>query len=141
MGYFERKNQLQRTFKPREEWWSRVFATPIANLVLSAIADWSLITPNRLTGLSFILTVLTALLILSESSKTLLIAGIILQLAYIVDCMDGQLARYRQTTSQIGSFLDKLSDYIGFPLILLGLTINAAIVLDKKRHKLTIKYH
>ena len=125
MGYKERKIQLKKTFKPREEWWSRVFATPIANLVLSGIADWSFITPNRLTILSFILTILTAVLILSGSSEDLFIAGIILQLAYIMDCMDGQLARYRQTASRIGSFLDKLSDYIKFPIVLVGLTIDA----------------
>lgn len=125
MGYKERKIQLKKTFKPREEWWSRVFATPIANLILYGIADWSFITPNRLTISSFVLTVLTAILILFGSSQNLFIAGIILQIAYIIDCMDGQLARYRQTASKIGSFLDKLSDYIGFPIILLGLTINA----------------
>ena len=125
MGYFERKSQLKKTFQPREEWWSRVFATPIAHLVLSGIADWSFITPNRLTILSFILTILTVALILSGLPENLFIAGIILQLAYIIDCMDGQLARYRQTVSRIGSFLDKLSDYIKFPIILLGLTIDA----------------
>lgn len=123
MGYKERKIQLKKTFKPREEWWSRVFATPIANLVLLGVADWTFITPNRLTILSFILTILTTTLILSGTSKNLLFAGIILQLAYIVDCMDGQLARYRQTASRIGSFLDKLSDHIKFPIVLLGLTL------------------
>jgi len=125
MGYRERKIHLKKTFKPREEWWSRVFATPIANFILSGIADWSFITPNRLTVLSFILTIFTAVLILLGSSQNLFIAGIILQLAYIVDCMDGQLARYRQTVSNIGSFLDKLSDYIGFPMIILGLAVDA----------------
>lgn len=125
MGYKERKIQLKKTFKLREEWWSRVFATPIANLVLLGVADWTFITPNRLTILSFILTILTTALILSGTSKNLLFAGIILQLAYIIDCMDGQLARYRQTASRIGSFLDKLSDYIKFPIVLLGLTLGA----------------
>jgi len=125
MGYKERKIQLKKTFKPREEWWSRVFATPIANLVLLGVADWTFITPNRLTILSFILTILTAALIFSGSPDNLFVAGIILQLAYIVDCMDGQLARYQQTASKIGSFLDKLSDHLKFPIVLLGLTIAA----------------
>ena len=125
MGYKERKIQLKKTFKPREEWWSRVFATPIAHFVLLGVADWRFITPNRLTALSFTLTVLTAILILFGSSKSLVVAGIVLQIAYIIDCMDGQLARYRQTMSQMGSFLDKLSDYIKFPVVLLGLSITA----------------
>lgn len=125
MGYKERKIQLKKTFKPREEWWSRVFGTPIAHLVLLGVADWRFITPNRLTVLSFLLTLLTATLIISGSMKHLFVAGIILQLAYIIDCMDGQLARYRQTVSKMGSFFDKLSDYIKFPVLLLGLTLEA----------------
>ena len=109
MGYKERKIQVKHTFKPREEWWSRVFATLIAGLILSGVADWQFLTPNRLTVLSFILTIVTAVLILSSSPISLLIAGIVLQLAYIIDCMDGQLARYRQVSSKLGSFFDKLS--------------------------------
>jgi len=125
MRYVKREKQLKKTFKPRKEWWSRVFASPIANFILSGIADWPCITPNRLTLLSFIVTMLVAVLISLGVSKNLWVAGIILQLAYIIDCMDGQLARYCQTVSKIGSFLDKLSDYIKFPMVLLGLTINA----------------
>jgi len=125
MGYKERTIQLKKTFKPREEWWSRVFATPIANFVLSGVADWPFITPNRLTVLSLILTILTAVLIVFGSLENLFIAGIILQISYIIDCMDGQLARYRQTASSIGSFVDKLFDYIKFPIVLLALTLDA----------------
>ena len=144
MGYKERKEQLTKTFKPREEWWSRVFATPIAGLILSGVADWQFITPNRLTVLSFILTILTAVLILSSSPTSLLIAGIVLQLAYIIDCMDGQLARYRQSPSKIGSFFEvnmkirPVCITASMPCVI-AIINKAVIVLGKKRLRLTIK--
>ena len=125
MAYFERKKQLKKTFKPREEWWSRVFATPIAHFILLGTADCTFITPNRLTLLSFMLTMVTATLIVIGSTENLIWAGTILQIAYIIDCMDGQLARYRQVTSKMGSFLDKLSDHIKFPMVLLALALEA----------------
>jgi phosphatidylglycerophosphate synthase len=125
MGFTQRRSQLKARFKPREEWWSRVFATPAANIILLAVADWRLITPNRLTALSFFLAVLSAALILCGGYGLLIAAGIILQISYIIDCMDGQLARYRNVASTVGSFLDKWSDFVKFPIVILALSLEA----------------
>ena len=126
MGFSERRSQLRATFKPREEWWSRVFATPIANIILLGVADWRFITPNRLTILSLVLAVICGVLIASGDHDLLIAAGIILQIAYIVDCMDGQLARYRKVASNVGSFLDKWSDFVKFPIIVLALSVESS---------------
>ncbi|HIG53474.1 MAG TPA: CDP-alcohol phosphatidyltransferase family protein [Candidatus Handelsmanbacteria bacterium] len=123
MAYSERKNRLKATFQPREEWWSRVFATPIAHLILTVVADWHCITPNRLTIFSFGMTILSGILILVDSTTSLILAGIVLQVAYIIDCMDGQLARYRSISSKLGSLLDKWSDFVKFPFVIVALTI------------------
>ncbi len=125
MGYQERRRHLRETFKPREEWWSRVFATPVAYGILMVVADWRWITPNRLTLLSLATALLACLLItMGEPSKLLIAAGIV-QICYILDCMDGQLARYRNASSRWGAFADKWSDYVKFPGLLLALTIDA----------------
>ncbi len=126
MSFAARKSKLRATFKPREEWWSRVFATPVANVILLGIADWRFITPNRLTFLSFILVVLSAAMIVQGGTSLLIAAGIVLQISYIIDCMDGQLARYRCTASNVGSFLDKWSDFVKFPFVILALAVEAS---------------
>ena len=126
MSYGERKERLRITFRPREEWWSRVFATPIAFLILTLVADWRRITPNRLTLLSFGLTILSGVLILADTTARLVLAGIVLQIAYIIDCMDGQLARYRGVSSPIGSLLDKWSDFVKFPFVVVALALQAS---------------
>ncbi|VAW19104.1 hypothetical protein MNBD_ALPHA09-572 [hydrothermal vent metagenome] len=125
MGFAQRRSQLKAAFKPREEWWSRVFATPAANIILLAVADWRIVTPNRLTLLSLFLAILSAALILRGGYGLLIAAGVILQISYIIDCMDGQLARYRDMASDVGSFLDKWSDYVKFPLVVLALSVEA----------------
>ena len=125
MGYGARKIRLKTTFQPREEWWSRVFATPIAQLILTVVADWRCISPNRLTILSFGLTFLSGVFILFDTTTDLIIAGIILQIAYIIDCMDGQLARYRGISSKLGSLLDKWSDFVKFPFVVVALSVQA----------------
>jgi phosphatidylglycerophosphate synthase len=126
MSFAGRKERLRMTSKPREEWWSRVFATPVAYGILTIVADWRVITPNRLTILSFALTIGTALLIAVGDSHSLILAALILQIAYIIDCMDGQLARYRDVPSELGSLLDKWSDFVKFPFVIAALTLHAS---------------
>jgi phosphatidylglycerophosphate synthase len=126
MTYADRKKRLNETLKPRQEWWSRVFATPIAHAILHMVADWKYITPNRLTITSLFLTLLTAICISFGARSWLLIAAVVLQVAYVFDCMDGQLARYRGVSTASGSFLDKWSDFVKFPMIILALTIESS---------------
>lgn len=126
MTYADRKKRLSETFKPRQEWWSRVFATPIANAILHMVADWKFITPNRLTVMSLFLTLVTALCISFGARDWLVVAAVLLQAAYVLDCMDGQLARYRGLSSARGSFLDKWSDFVKFPMIILALTVESS---------------
>ena len=97
----------------------------MAHGILHIVADWEWLTPNRLTWLSIVLTLLTSALILSGTNTDLIVAAVLLQTAYICDCMDGQLARYREVSSRFGSFLDKWSDYVMFPSVVLALTIEA----------------
>jgi phosphatidylglycerophosphate synthase len=125
MTYQERRQHLRETLKPREEWWSRVFATPVAHGILLVVADWRWITPNRLTLLSLATALVACLLITTGEEAYLLLAGGVIQLSYVLDCMDGQLARYRNASSRLGAFADKWADYVKFPAILLALTINA----------------
>lgn len=125
MDYRKRVEHLGNTFQARQEWWSRVFASPMARVILTVIADWPLITPNRLTVLSFVLTIFTSALILWDETSCLIFAGVLLQVAYIVDCMDGQLARYRGVSSIQGSFYDKWGDLVKFPFVIFGLSLAA----------------
>jgi phosphatidylglycerophosphate synthase len=98
----------------------------MAHLVLSVVADWRFITPNRLTVLSFALTIATGFLIGVSEPRSLILAAFILQIAYIIDCMDGQLARYRGVSSELGSLLDKWSDFVKFPVVVAALTLHAS---------------
>ena len=128
MSFRLRHQKLKESYRPREEWWSRVFATPVGYGILHFIADFKFVTPNLLTVLSLFFVLLTSFIINSSISYSLILAAITLQVAYIFDCMDGQLARYRGVSSNLGAFLDKCLDYIKFPFLLLAL---AKSVFDK----------
>jgi len=125
MTFQQRHRRLRETFRPRKEWWSRVFATPMAYGVLLVVADWRLISPNRLTLTSFATALAACFLITMGGETDLFMAAAVIQVSYVLDCMDGQLARYRKSCSRFGAFADKWTDYVKFPAILLALTIDA----------------
>ena len=121
MTFQQRVFKLNKTYPQRTEWWSRVFATPVSHLILGFVGEWKILTPTRLTLFSFFLSIVSAILIASGRATGLLVAALVIQLSYILDCMDGQLARYRETSSQLGSFLDKSLDFIKFPMLIFAL--------------------
>ena len=103
---------LWKTKNKDDEWWSSFVTAPIGILLNVIVVDWSILNPNRLTALSFISALLGAACILPFSYQNFVAAAILIQLSHVLDCMDGQMARYRGISSPAGSFYDKISDFI-----------------------------
>jgi len=55
---------------------------------------------------------------------------VLAQLQQLLDCCDGEVARWRQTSSPLGIFLDKVGHYSAESLIPIGLGVRAAGGLD-----------
>jgi phosphatidylglycerophosphate synthase len=107
-SFAERRRLLRSRFN--SEWWSIFFGGPIGNFLNALIADVRWITPNSLTVLGFLCKMVACPLLLWRHD---LAAIVLLQLNTVCDCMDGSLARYRGTSSVLGSYLDKVTDAIG----------------------------
>lgn len=100
----------RRTRKPRDILWNRFVARPLAAVLLPPLAQ-SRITPNQITFLSLaVFLVAAALLWALPGHRGLILAVVVLELSYVLDCVDGQLARLRGTSSAIGAHLDFLMD-------------------------------
>jgi len=106
------RETYRRTEKPRDILWNRFVARPLAALFVAAL-ERSRVTPNQITLASLaVFLVSAALLVLLPGQSGLLIAVGVLQLSYVLDCVDGQLARLRGTSSPVGAHLDFLMDEI-----------------------------
>jgi len=108
----KRFNRLWKTKNKDDEWWSSFVTAPLAIIVNYAVVDIKWLTPNRLTLFSFITAILSALYIIIGGAENFIIAAVLIHLSHVLDCMDGQMARYRKTTSLSGSYFDKLTDQI-----------------------------
>src|SRR6184192_3551385 len=76
------------------------------------------ITPNTLTVLGFMLSILTAVII---AQGLLLAGGLLVLFAGIFDMFDGAMARVRNIASTFGAFFDSTLDRYSESIILLGL--------------------
>lgn len=106
------KRKLRSAIKSKDGWWASIFAGPIANRLLEPICDIKFVTPNLITVASFLIGVVAAVCFAIGEPLYLIIGGVLVQLSFITDCMDGQLARYRQQFSDFGAWLDRVSDRV-----------------------------
>lgn len=104
--------RLWATKNKEDEWWSSFVTSPLAIAVNYAVADIKWLTPNLITLFSFITAIISALFIIAGGTTNFIIAAILIHWSHVLDCMDGQMARYRNITSLAGNFFDKLTDQL-----------------------------
>lgn len=84
------------------------------------------VSPNQITLISFAIGLLSAYEFSRGDYWSIFTGAILLQLSIIVDCVDGELARYTRKFSQLGAWLDAITDRIKEYLVFFGLAFGAA---------------
>lgn len=113
--------------KPKTEQsaWGWLFTRRIS-IYVTLLLSRTPVTPNQLTFFSIFIGLAGALLWTIGSHLSFIIGGILFQLMYLFDCVDGELARYKNMSSPKGAYLDFIGHYFtGFAMIVgatLGLT-------------------
>ncbi|MEO2054272.1 MAG: CDP-alcohol phosphatidyltransferase family protein [Nitrospira sp.] len=119
---FTQKNVIEPPYFSN---WADLFFPKIANLILPFVSRFSWITPNFVTLFSFFLYALGCIFIFIDVPNHLFYTAILLPIAYIGDCLDGQLARTKGLSSDIGNYLDKVVDVLKIYIITICLSYNA----------------
>ena len=84
-------------------------------------------TPNQVTILSFAIGLYAAYLFALGDTWSLIAGALLLQLSIIVDCVDGELARYTRKFSELGAWLDAITDRVKEYAVFLGLAYGAMV--------------
>jgi len=82
-------------------------------------------TPNQVTLISFAIGLYSAFCFTKGTFSQTLLGAVLLQLSIIVDCVDGELARYTRKFSKLGAWLDAVTDRVKEYMVFLGLAIGA----------------
>ena len=84
-------------------------------------------TPNQVTLFSFAIGLYSAYSFSRGTFLSILLGAFLLQLSIIVDCVDGELARYTRKFSKLGAWLDAVTDRVKEYLVFLGLAFGASL--------------
>ena len=101
---------------------NRYFHNSIAAQIVSILKNtW--VTPDQVTYTSIFIGLISAYIFSLGAPWSFFLAGIILELVLILDCVDGQLARVKKCASDWGRFLDGIAGYIIYLAVLGGIMI------------------
>ena len=84
-------------------------------------------TPNQATIASFAIGLYAAYLFAQGDTWSLIAGALLLQLSIIVDCVDGELARYTRKFSELGAWLDAITDRVKEYAVFFGLAYGAFV--------------
>lgn len=105
-------HRLWETKNKNDEWWSSFVTSPLAVLVNWVVVDFKWLTPNLITLFSLITALVASGLIVLGGEINFYAAAALINISHILDCMDGQMAKYRGVSSRFGNFFDKVTDQI-----------------------------
>jgi phosphatidylglycerophosphate synthase len=101
-----------RTYKQRDAWWTVLLVDPLAVRLVRLVAPYRWITPNLLSGLAFVLGLATAYCFAVADRWWLVAGAALFHLSFVVDCMDGKIARLNGTGSMFGAWFDFIFDRV-----------------------------
>lgn len=103
-----------------EHWAGRLYMRRISLRTTRLLVN-SPISPNGYTYLMIVAGVLAGPALLIPGVAGAIVAALCVQLYLLLDCVDGELARWRRQTSIIGVWLDRIGAYFAEAAFLVGL--------------------
>ncbi|MFR9800060.1 CDP-alcohol phosphatidyltransferase family protein [Streptomyces sp. MS06] len=110
-----------------EHWAGRLYMREVSLRVDRYLVNTS-VTPNQLTYLMTVCGVLAAPALLVPGIAGAVLGVLMVQLYLLLDCVDGEIARWKQQYSLGGVYLDRVGAYLTDAAVLVGLGLRAADV-------------
>ncbi|MFI7602707.1 DUF5941 domain-containing protein [Actinoplanes sp. NPDC049681] len=143
----EDKALLRLAVKEKDDFFTTYAVSSWSPLVTKLCARAGL-TPSGVTALSVLFAVAAALAFWQASRPAMVAGAVLLYLGFVLDCVDGQLARYTRRFGAFGGWLDTMADRAKEYAVYAGLAAGAervglpyawplaitAIVLQTVRH-------
>ena len=95
-------------------------------------ANYIKFTPNQITMISFIIGLLSAYSFLKGTWYYLIAGAILFEISFMLDFVDGGIARLKGLTSKFGMYLDTVSDFTKFLFITLCLAYGQYFLTNDK---------
>lgn len=108
-----------------EHWGGRLYMREISLRITRVLVNTK-VTPNQLTYLMTLAGVLAAPALLVPGIWGAVLGVVMVQLYLLLDCVDGEVARWKKQFSLSGVYLDRVGAYLCDAAVLVGLGLRAA---------------
>jgi phosphatidylglycerophosphate synthase len=96
--------------KKRDYWWTVLATDPVAVPLVGLLAKRRWLTPDQVTALALVSGLAVGVAFATGTRGGLVAGGVLFYVAFLLDCVDGKLARALGVTSPKGEALDHLAD-------------------------------
>ncbi len=120
----ERRRALQKP-RAREEFFAWYLCRRVS-IYLTLVLARTPVTPNQITVVGTAVGVAGGALWAVGAGWSFLAGALCLELMYVLDCVDGELARLTGRQSALGAYLDLLGHYLFAYCMIMGLGIGLA---------------
>ncbi|MCX4793513.1 CDP-alcohol phosphatidyltransferase family protein [Streptomyces sp. NBC_01242] len=117
--------RLRSAVKARDGFFTTFFISPYSRYIARWCARRGL-TPNQVTTASLLIALIAAGSAATGTRDGYIAAGLLLLFSFVLDCTDGQLARYSLQYSTMGAWLDATFDRAKEYAYYAGLALGAA---------------
>lgn len=107
-----------------EHWAGRLYVRRLSPYLTRLVLPTPL-TPNAMTWIMLLVGVAAAGLLTAPGILPALGAFVLIQLQILLDCSDGEVARWRGVSSTVGIYLDRLAHYVTEAALPIALGIRA----------------
>lgn len=112
-----------------KSWWAALAILPLARRLILSLCNHTEVTPNQITALAFFIRLVAALCFLEATPQSLIAGALLFESAYLLDCVDGSIARLKNLGSPIGAFFDHATDTLSVSLAMIALAAGQGILL------------
>nr|WP_245797818.1 CDP-alcohol phosphatidyltransferase family protein [Mangrovactinospora gilvigrisea] len=108
-----------------EHWAGRLYMRDVSSRISRHLVNGRL-TPNHYTWIMTVAGLLSGPALLVPGIAGAVLGAVMMQLYLLLDCMDGELARWRNQKSVVGVYLDRVGAYLADASLLAGFGLRCA---------------
>jgi phosphatidylglycerophosphate synthase len=121
---------IRATYKWRDAWWTVYLVDPLASRLMLPLVNHTRITPNQVSSLSFVVGIFAALSFVQGGHGWLVLGAALYHISFVLDCIDGKIARLKGTGSVFGMWLDYSFDRYRVMICAVGLSYGQYVRSD-----------
>ncbi|MGP4052404.1 CDP-alcohol phosphatidyltransferase family protein [Streptomyces sp. 2A115] len=108
-----------------EHWAGRLYMRALS-LRITRLMLGTRVSPNQITVVMVLAGVLSGVALILPGLPGAVLSVVFMQLYLLLDCVDGEVARWRKQFSPLGVYLDRLGAYLADAAVMVGMGIRAA---------------